>query len=347
MSGHGQLCCLVRTGLAPSRGEGTPLYQRDVNKVDRQDDNAATRLFSAGVLQYLSDHHPEYIGLIVYLFIFGELVDAYQNRHIPHSERLKIVLRARYFIDCWLAFLAAGQYPTTGATQYCLSREALDITRILIEGYISLMYIHRDCLSDRFEDPIPFLPWLHSSEPCEHVFGDARNIVSDFTMLDFIYFIPKLSVTLRKAANRAISASDASAKASARGYNHTYFNCDGLDLLVLATFPSDSEIGEIAQAAAEEVDSLMNLLGLDPARLRHLKRLGLQTTMLPLASIDSWFPEDSEFDAEDDKTEQEVLQEILEHETNRTLSRTHRQDEAVERLSYAAAVLVAEDMEKM
>ena len=302
------------------------------------------------MLQYLSDHHPEYIGLIVYLFVFGELVDAYQNRHIPHSERLKIVLRARYFIDCWLAFLAAGQYPITGATQYCLSREALDITRILIEGYIILMYIHRDCLSDCFEDPIPFLPWLHSSEACEHVFGDARNIVSDFTMLDFIYFIPKLSVTLRKAANRAISTSDAKAKAT--GYNHTYFNCDGrLDLLVLATFPNDSEIGEIAQAAAEEVDSLINLLGIDPACLRHLKRLGLQTTtMLPLASIDTWFPADSEeleLDTEDDKTEQEVLQEILEHETDHTLSRTRKQDEAVERLSYAAAVLVAEDMEKM
>jgi len=160
------------------------------------------------VLQYLSDHHSEYIGLIVYLFVFGELVDAYKNRHIPHAERLKVVLRARYFLDCWLAFLAAGQYPTA---QYCLSRDALDITRILIKGYISLMYIHRDCLSDHFEEPVPFLPWLHSSEPCEHVLGDARNIVSDFTMLDFIYSIPKLSITLRKAANQA-KDSDAKAK---------------------------------------------------------------------------------------------------------------------------------------
>ena len=122
-----------------------------------------------------------------------------------------------------------------------------------------------------------------------------------------------------------------------------------MDLLALATFPSDSEIGEIAQAAAEEVDSLMNLLGIDPARLRHLKQLGLQTTMLP--SIDTWFLEElDEFGVEDDSdtmTEQEVLQEILEHETNQTLSRTHKQDETVERLSYAAAVLIAEDMEKM
>ena len=105
--------------------------------------------------------------------------------------------------------------------------------------------------------------------------------------------------------------------------------------------PSNSEIGKIAQAAAEEVDSLMNLLGIDPARLlRHLKRLGLT-----LQSINTWSPEElDEFATEEDldKTEywQEVLQDILEHETDRTLSRTHKQDETVERLSYAAAVLV-------
>ena len=146
---------------------------------------------------------------------------------------------------------------------------------------------------------------------------------------------------------------DSDAKATAMGYNHTYLNCDGMDLLALATFPNDSEIGEIAQAAAEEADSLINLLGIDPARLRHLKRLGLQTTTLP--SIDTWLPakeldelaaaEDSEDNTEN--SEQEVLQNILEQETNPTLSRTNRQDETVERLSYAAAVLVAEDMVKV
>ena len=166
----GNYVALYEQVLHLSHGEGTPIYQHNINKVDHQDNNAATHLFSAGMLQFLSNHHPEYIGLIVYLFIFGELVDAYQNRHIPHVERLKMVLRACYFLDCWLAFLAAGQYPTA---QYCLSCDALDITQILIEGYISLMYIHRDCLSNDFEQLVPFLPWFHSTEPCEHVFGDA------------------------------------------------------------------------------------------------------------------------------------------------------------------------------
>lgn len=58
----------------------SPLFRRDVEKVDRQDDNAATRLFSANVLEWLKARNPDHLALIVYLFVFGELIDAYQNR---------------------------------------------------------------------------------------------------------------------------------------------------------------------------------------------------------------------------------------------------------------------------
>ena len=72
-----------------------------VYKTDWQDDNAATRLFSAPTLKFLSDKHPEYLGEIIYLFIFGELIDAYQNHNIDHQERIKLVLWAQYFINAW------------------------------------------------------------------------------------------------------------------------------------------------------------------------------------------------------------------------------------------------------
>ena len=50
--------------------KGLPLYIRDVEQLDRQDDNAAARLFSADTLQYISENHPDWIGVIIYLFIF-------------------------------------------------------------------------------------------------------------------------------------------------------------------------------------------------------------------------------------------------------------------------------------
>ena len=116
----------------PYFGNGSPLYHRDVVKLDRQDDNAATRLFSAKTLKFLASHHPDCIGVIVYLFVFGELVDAYQNRHITHSEWIKLVLRARFFLDSWEAYLSTCGYRKD---RYFISREASDIIRIITEGF--------------------------------------------------------------------------------------------------------------------------------------------------------------------------------------------------------------------
>ena len=237
--------------------DGTPLYKCDVEKLDRQDDNAAARLFSSHVLKYLADNHPEYIGEIVYLFIFGELVDVYQSRSIPHYERVKLVLRARYFLDAWETFLDISNYKRS---QYFLSREAVDIARIIIEGYIALLVIHRDHVSGIF----PLLPWLHSTEACEHAFGEARRIVKDFTLLDLIYMIPKLRLKMREAV---LNARGSDPKARAAGYNHTYFDNTGVNVPILSSYPTDEDIQVIADQAAEEADSLIALLGLNPSQL--------------------------------------------------------------------------------
>ncbi|KIM80561.1 hypothetical protein PILCRDRAFT_73119 [Piloderma croceum F 1598] len=58
---------------------GSPLYHCDVYKLDCQDDNAAACLFSGATFNFLAKHYPPYLGELIYLFIFGELIDAYQN----------------------------------------------------------------------------------------------------------------------------------------------------------------------------------------------------------------------------------------------------------------------------
>lgn len=114
---------------------GSHLYHQDVIKLDRQDDLAATCLFSAATMEFLSKHHPEYLGEIVYLFVFGELIDAYQNRSISLKERITMVLCTQYFVDYWQAFLAEVGY---SETQYFILREAADILTYLINGLIGL-----------------------------------------------------------------------------------------------------------------------------------------------------------------------------------------------------------------
>ncbi|KAF8797488.1 hypothetical protein BYT27DRAFT_7237241 [Phlegmacium glaucopus] len=321
--------------LEVAGGEGSPLFSRDVTKLDRQDDNAAVRLFSADVLQYLANHHPDYVGEIVYLFVFGELVDAYQNRSITHLERLKMVLRARYFLDSWETYLVACGYRKD---HYFLSREAVDITRIIIEGFIALVIIHRD----HIPGPTALLPWLHSSEACEHVFGEARHIVKDFTFLDFIYMIPKLRIKLHHSALRGKSSDP---KARAAGYSHTYFDHEGLDLLTLSTYPTDSEIQSLAQDAAQEAN-----ISVDTLHRNHNQNLPW------LPSIDSWASKTSDSDGsdelslnsalesgDDEESEAQKLQDILNQEEDSPISRSNRIDTICLNLTSAALAVSADD----
>jgi hypothetical protein len=88
--------------------------------------------------------------------------------------------------------------------------------------------------------------------------------VTDFSFLDFIYMLPKLCFTIREAILRARS----DPRATASGYSHTHFDTRGLDIPVLATFPSDAEINAAAKEAADEAESLLAILGITPSRLQ-------------------------------------------------------------------------------
>jgi hypothetical protein len=51
-----------------------PLFVRDVERLDRQDDRAAAR---ASTLNFQMKEYPDQRGLSVYLFVLGELFDAH------------------------------------------------------------------------------------------------------------------------------------------------------------------------------------------------------------------------------------------------------------------------------
>ncbi|KAG6864122.1 hypothetical protein C0991_012300 [Blastosporella zonata] len=325
---------------------GTPLYRRDVFKLDRQDDNAATRLFSAKTLDFITSHHLEFAAKIVFLFVFGEFGDAIQNRNITHHERLRMVLRTQYFLDRWECLLTACHYPKQ---KHFLSREALDIIQILLEGYIALMFLHRDSTENTV---ISFLPWLHSTEACKHVFGQARRIVKDFCMQDFIYMVPKLTVFLRQAA---LEARLADPKATASGYNHTYLDATNLDMVALATYPDDAEVANIAAGAAADVDSLLWLLGVVPARLNSIRQL--QQTKLP--SIDVWLHcmGDQEIEREiaeegDEGMDKEInevhqLQEVFNAEEAQRLVLSSKGRRALLNIACAASAVTVGEMSRL
>ena len=238
--------------LAFTEIDNHPLYHRDVEKMDRQDDNAATRLFSAETLDFVRKHHAGCLGFAVYLFVMGEVVDAYQSRNINHRERVRMVLRCRYFLRLWRRFLQAGRYPES---KYYISREANDILEKLIDGLLGLIYIYRDGFQGRH----PLLPWLHSIEICEHVFAECRKLIKDFTHLNFLFMTVRLHTLLR--ASLALSRGT-DPKARANGYSHAYLDPETAQIESLAIFPSDEEIEITAGQAWEEAVGLLSLVGI-------------------------------------------------------------------------------------
>ncbi|KAJ8074348.1 hypothetical protein PM082_012661 [Marasmius tenuissimus] len=326
----------------------SPIYIRDVERLDRQDDAAATRLFSADMLEYVSDAHPEHILLIVLLFVLGDFIDAFQNRRISHHERVRMVLRARYFIDYWETFLSVSGYDK----RYCLSREALDIARILIEGYLALIVIHRD-YQNTSNNILPLIPWLHSSEPDEHAFGDTRALIGDdFDFLDFIYGVPKVRLQMGAAVRRGNSSNP---KARAAGYHHTYFDLTGIDLVVLGTYPTHEEIDDIARQALGDVESCVRLLGMSTQQFQWARRnLSMLKPSLPSFAalekkLEDWRDDWDEGACPDEGEDEEIVGRLdqmfnCEEDLIRRPNYTDKEEEAVRGLLCAGMSLVTERM---
>lgn len=209
--------------------------------------------------------------MVVYLFLFGKLVDAYQSRSMSHLKRAGIALHTKIFMEYWLQFLDKAGYVRRCS---CLSNNAIDITRYLINGLLGLIFIHRDYC----DETLPLLPWLHSSETCKHFFGVACQITPDFTFGDLFNMSPKLHLKLRIAATRGRSTDG---KERANGYNHTYFDADNTKLKSLATFSTNTELENAAHQAHNKAQELFFLSGINPAQLTN------DTPVLP--GIESFF----------------------------------------------------------
>lgn len=325
-----------------------PLFIRDVDNTDKQDDRAATRLASAAALKFLieteaqdaqrrssaitestpSQEQPSRLGVIVYLFVLGELVDAYQNRHIGWVERCQAALRAKFFLELWKRYLDLAQY---NKAKHYISREADDILEILINGLITLVIIHRDYLGD---DSYPLLPWFHSSEPCEHTFGLARQITADFTCADFFLMVNKLSIQLKSVIKKDASASSAK---TASGYHITCYDPKDINLSNLASFPTDHQFQELAKVAYAEAEALWIILGVPPVLLNDP---GLPDRLAYWAD-----EEDSDEESGADLDGGLELQELLEQGDALLESRTRvsRDDQDLVEACTSAAIAVSVD----
>ncbi|THV02572.1 hypothetical protein K435DRAFT_653008, partial [Dendrothele bispora CBS 962.96] len=289
----------------------SPIYQRDIIKYDKQDDNAAARLFSAAMLEHASQSPSEYMGLIVYLFLFGEFVDAYQSRIMSHYDRATIVLRTLIFLEQWRVFLKKSNYPEN---LHFISPASYDICRIAGNGLLALMIIHRDHLPCK----LPLIPHQHGTDSVEHIYAEMRKLIPDFSMQQAILMVPKLTRISKSIHQSGAKFSTPTFKATASGYQHAFL--DDADLKTeyekLSHFPSDQEFSTIYQTAYEESEALWMLLGV-PYPWQHLEVATESSISLSPDSAGQEDESDEEEELEDiDSSMRNQLNEMIENIDN-------------------------------
>ena len=119
------------------------------------------------------------------------MLDSYLNREISHIERIKMAMRAYFFLYLWRFHIETTSqlYPNyISLAHNFLASQSFDIFTSLAESLLLLIKTHRE-----FYPTFPFLPWKHDTKSCEHFFGVARQLHNDFKYGDILNLIPKIT----------------------------------------------------------------------------------------------------------------------------------------------------------
>ncbi|CAB4436211.1 unnamed protein product [Rhizophagus irregularis] len=275
------------------------MFKRDVIGLDRQDDNAAYRVFCLKNLEQILDEEKnlpfEQRGLFVYLFIMGELLDSYLNQNITHNERIEMAMTAYFFLHLWKYHIETlnNLYPSyVSISKNFLATQTFNIMISLVESLVLLIKIHRDYYKD-----IPLLLWKHGIESCEHIFGISHQFRSDFNYLEIIQIVPKIDQYLRSVkSDNLIFRKE---KKVREGYDFNEY--DEIDLLgdnleCLRYWPSDTEIDNAIGIGYKKAIHLARYLGMTviPSDAHYFT---IHKRLLTLQLENSW---DSNDDSNDD-----------------------------------------------
>lgn len=222
-------------------GPGRPLLRRDVEKRDRQDDRSTDRFLSSTMFKHVATTSPEKRGFQAYLFVMGELLSAVQSRTITPLQRIRMLLMVLFFLEGWERFINA--HPDYRLPTHCLASDTRICIRRLATSMIGLAIRCRD-LSEASDTPVILFPWVHTTEQLDHFFGIVRTQVKDFDIMDFLQASGR-AATLQDLNLKKHFEVDKEARAAA-GYQHTYFEIHGMDLLAMAASFTNKDLATSA-----------------------------------------------------------------------------------------------------
>lgn len=220
---------------------------RDISKVGKQDDSAARRFFHSFTLLLMTSV-PEtassptdytvrdgFNGLFAVHFVFGgshlvlshawsthfsrvrfyigELFDSWFHRRMSHFDRVRIALRAKFFLAIIrhdLRLKCEKHHDVFHNRQSFISYESREIMESLCDGLVLLVLAHSE-----YYPKIPLCPWEHGTESLEHLFGAARQLLGKFKYIEFIKHLK--AITIRQQLRTTVNYNAQKRSRSASG----------------------------------------------------------------------------------------------------------------------------------
>jgi hypothetical protein len=172
-------------------GQSSPLYSRDVLNCNKQDNGCAYRTMNWETFE-ASLISPQHTGLSIYLYLFGELTNAWLCPKMNHLDWIRSAWTCIFFLRFWHQSISNKSNPLMSIDCNGVSRQSYEIFHFLGNLLIGLVISHRE-----FYPTVPLLPWKHGTEACEHIFGWMRVIMPNFTVLNARQMLPKVFAVVR------------------------------------------------------------------------------------------------------------------------------------------------------
>jgi hypothetical protein len=135
---------------------------------------------------------PQHNGLAIYLYLFGELTDAWLCQKMNHLDWIRSSWVCIFFLRHWHQSIGDKMFPLASINRNGVSRQSYEIFHFLGNAMIGLIISH--C---KYYPTVPLLPWKHGTKACEHIFGWMRVIMPNSTVLDARQMLPEVFAVVR------------------------------------------------------------------------------------------------------------------------------------------------------
>ncbi|RIB13070.1 hypothetical protein C2G38_2041275 [Gigaspora rosea] len=190
-------------------------------------------------------------GDICYHFFCGMLFESWKSRTIAHIDRVGFAWSACIFFAGMHNFLKINP-ATCNRNKYGISWQSCD--DFIYLGLTLILLIQN---WPNFYSDYPLCPWIISTAFLEHIFGYARRIIEDFTVLDFLLMNEKILKTIKIEMKGNLIRPDNNDR-----YNIKLSKFKENLPKELSNFPSVFEIGNRMRETSNAMKSIFYSLGI-------------------------------------------------------------------------------------